>query len=229
VGRGTDVDGRYPKALMLVGSYCSDPARETEFNRWYNHVHVPDWTASGMFEHGARFANTDPQPPDIRFLAIYESNADQPGRAFEDNRAFVRARGPDRGFPGFTVSVVDVFRRLGGEFRAAVRPVKGIMAVTLDCPDPSREVAFNRWYEDVHIADILESGLFHTAYRYESLAPPGSRPKGRYLSIYETELDPRDAGDGLKRLRPVWMKEDRLFEGVEVILRITARRLWPAV
>src|SRR5713101_4307403 len=62
---------------------------------------------------------------------------------------------------------------LFGEFCAASRPTRGILLVLSNCKDPAREAAFHRWYEDIHVADILQTGAFHTAYRYESLDPPG--------------------------------------------------------
>jgi hypothetical protein len=34
---------------------------------------------------------------------------------------------------------------------------------TEDCKHPAREAEFHRWYEDIHVADILETGAFHTA------------------------------------------------------------------
>jgi hypothetical protein len=52
----------------------------------------------------------------------------------------------------------------------------GILLVLSTCTAPAREAAFHRWYEDIHVADILETGVFHTAYRDESLAPKRRRP-----------------------------------------------------
>jgi hypothetical protein len=88
----------------------------------------------------------------------------------------LRERG-DRGTPYLQVVRSGVFKRLGGEFVAASRPTRGILLVLSNCKDPAREAAFNRWYEDIHVADILETGAFHTAYRYESVDPPRRRPR----------------------------------------------------
>ena len=32
-----------------------------------------------------------------------------------------------------------------------------------DCSDPSREEEFNRWYDDIHLPDVLSTGLYHAA------------------------------------------------------------------
>ena len=68
--------------------------------------------------------------------------------------------------------------------------------------------------------------MFHTAYRYESLDPQVT--KGKYLALYETDSsDPDKAGDELTKLRANWEQRGRLFDGTELVLRATARRIWP--
>ena len=223
------MEGRYPNGIAFVVSHCSDPAKEEEFNSWYNHIHVPDLTAPGVFRHGIRFVNTDPEPEDGKYLVTYETTWEDVSKAWEGmqaTRAKIREQG--RGFPQLRVTGLDIFKRLGGEFCAARKPVRGILAVLLNCPDPTKEAAFHRWYEDVHIPDILETGLFHTAYRYESLGLAATIPKGKYLAIYETDAsDPGKAAEELTKLRSSWEQRGRLFDGTERVLRITARRLWP--
>ena len=53
------MEGRYPNGLLLAITNCTDPSKEEEFNAWYNHIHVPDVTAPGIFRHALRFVNTD--------------------------------------------------------------------------------------------------------------------------------------------------------------------------
>ncbi len=117
-------------------------------------------------------------------------------------------------------------RGWGGEFCAARRPTRGILLVLSNCKDPAREAAFNRWYEDIHVADILETGAFHTAYRYESLNPQATKTK--YLALYETEQsDPAKAREAMRKARADWEKRGRLSDTIEVVASLTARRLWP--
>jgi len=137
----------------------------------------------------------------------------------------LRERG-DRGTPYIQVVRSGVFKRLGGEFCAASRPVRGILLVLSNCKDPAREAEFNRWYEDIHVADILETGAFQTAYRYESLDPQATQAK--YLALYETEQsDPAKAREALGKARADWEKRGRLSDTIEVVASLTARRLWP--
>jgi hypothetical protein len=106
----------------------------------------------------------------------------------------------------------------GEEFVAASRPTRGILLVLSNCTDPAREAAFHRWYEDIHVADILETGAFHTAYRYESLAPQATQ--AQYLALYETEQrDPAKAREALGQARADWGQRGRLSDTIRTPLR----------
>ena len=76
------------------------------------------------------------------------------------------------------------------------------------------------------MADILETGAFHTAYRYESLDPQATQ--ATYLALYETEQsDLAKAREALGKARADWEKRGRLSDTIEVVASLTARRLWP--
>ncbi len=222
------MEGRYPNGLLLAITNCDDPSKEEEFNYWYNHIHLPDVTEPGVFRHAMRFVNTNPNPGEGKYIATYETNWEDVSKAstaMQEVGAKLRER--ERTFPHIqSVPGGGTFKKLGGEFYAASRPTRGILMVMLNCKDPNREEEFNRWYSDVHIPDILDTGLFHTAYRYESLDPQAS--KGKYLALYETDSsDPGKAGDELTKLRANWEQRGRLFDATELVLRATARRTWP--
>ena len=62
-----------PKAVMVIQTDCTDPAREQEFNEWYNNIHVPDVLLTPGVIRGTRFAlATTPREGQSKFLAIYE-------------------------------------------------------------------------------------------------------------------------------------------------------------
>jgi hypothetical protein len=220
------MEGRYPNGLLVVISNCGDPSKEEEFNYWYNHIHLPDVTSAGVFRHAMRFVNTAPNPEGGKYFATYETNWEDVTEATKVMGGVgARLREEGRYTPHLQVVLGGAFKKLGGEFSAASRPARGILMLLLNCNDPAREEEYNRWYSDVHIPDILNTGLFHTAYRYESLDPQNT--KGKYLTIYETDSsDPSRAGDELLKLRATWDPE-RLFDGTERMLLATARRIWP--
>jgi len=222
------MEGRYPKGLLLAITNCTDPSKEEEFNAWYNHTHVPDVTAPGIFRHALRFVNTDSSAAAGQYVATYETNWEDVAQAMPAHREAsvqLRERG-DRGTPYLQVVRSGVFKRLGGEFCAARRPTRGILLVLSNCKDSARETEFNRWYEDIHVADILDTGAFHTAYRYESVAPQATQ--ATYLALYETEQhDPAKAREALGKARADWEKRGRLSDTIEVVASLTARRIWP--
>src|SRR4030095_15166274 len=182
-------------------------------------MHIPDVTAPGIFRHALRFVNTDRNSPVGQYVATYETNWEDVSKAMPAHREAsvqLRERG-DRGTPllqvvrsgvfkrlggavcappVLRVGRWGVFKRLGGEFCAASRPTRGILLVLSHCTDPARAAEFHRWYEDIHVPDILETGPFHTAYRYESLDSQTTQAK--YLALYETEQsDPAKAREAL--------------------------------
>ncbi len=73
----------------------------------------------------------------------------------------------------------------------------GVLVVLTSCGDPSKEDAFNKWYNDDHIPEILATGCYYAAYRYENTRPKDDQPK--YLALYETDWD--DPVDAFKELR----------------------------
>ena len=221
------MEGRYPHGLVLAISNCSDPSREKEFNYWYNHVHVPDVTGLAPLSSCIRFVNTDERSTAGKYVTTYEIHREDLSgvlAAIEPTSARLREMGRQCDLQQMVVRAT--FKRLGGEFRAATRPVRGILAVMHNCDEPATEAEYNRWYTDIHIPDVLDTGLYHTAYRYECLEPEAS--PGKYLTIYETDQgDPGKAGDELMKLRADWERRGRLFEGYQRVFRITARRVWP--
>ena len=64
---------------------------------------------------------------------------------------------------------------------------KWLALVESDCKDPSREIEFNEWYNEVHIPDMLELPAVVGAERYENPNADENSPK--YLAIYKVETD----------------------------------------
>lgn len=231
------MEGRYPTGLLLAITNCKDPSKSGEFNYWYSHMHVPDVTEAGVFHHAIRFANSDPTSREGQYVATYETTLEDVSKAMPinleaeaklGNREFQAERRPyleDRRTPLLQSVMWGVFKRLGGEFVAATRPARGILLVLTKCKDNARQEEFNRWYEDVHIPDILDTGAFHAAYRYESVELKG--PKAKYLAIYETDNpDPPKAREEAKASSEC-QRRGRSFNGLEMVSVLTALRMWP--
>lgn len=70
---------------------------------------------------------------------------------------------------------------------------KALMVVGSNPTDPASEAAFNEWYTDTHLDDVLKVEGFATARRYTlSDARPMAGTEAspfRYLAVYEVESD----------------------------------------
>ena len=62
-----------------------------------------------------------------------------------------------------------------------------LLTVESNCCDQSREKEFNKWYDTVHLPDILETPGFVRAVRYENTSP--AEGQGKFLAMYEIETD----------------------------------------
>ncbi|MBN1830135.1 MAG: hypothetical protein JW884_13475 [Deltaproteobacteria bacterium] len=59
--------------LLIVETNCKDKSRETEFDAWYDTIHIPDiLEGSPGFKKVARYINRNPLPGQGKYLAIYE-------------------------------------------------------------------------------------------------------------------------------------------------------------
>jgi hypothetical protein len=69
-----------PKALMAVWSDPSDPAREAEYNAWYDSTHIPDVLKIEGFTGCRRFKVAATQfgevPTPGSYVALYELDVD---------------------------------------------------------------------------------------------------------------------------------------------------------
>jgi hypothetical protein len=65
------------KYLFFAFSDCKDPAREKEFNDWYNNMHVPDMLEVPGMISATRWVSADPEKGQRRkYLAMYELETD---------------------------------------------------------------------------------------------------------------------------------------------------------
>ena len=74
--------------------------------------------------------------------------------------------------------------------------------MVLTNPTPGKDAEYNRWYNDVHIPDVLNASGFVRAQRFkmaETQANPKADKTYQYLALYEIETD--DIAASLKDLQ----------------------------
>jgi hypothetical protein len=213
--------GRFSPGIRVVYARCTDVAQEAAFNDWYERVHVPDILASGLTRRGARYRNSEPQEGEPDYLSIWELDT---GDLEHVNDAFARmaARLGQEGriHPAREVTRRGMWRRIGPEFTTPrsgrVRP-GGLFIIESTCTEPDRLEEFNAWYDRAHILDLLATGLFITAYRFEAMT---GQPGARYLALYETDGDPLEAVSSFSRdHRPRLKAAGRLSDIIDVTYR----------
>ena len=59
----------------------------------------------------------------------------------------------------------------------------GVLVAITDNDGPMTHEEFDRWYDEVHVPDVLQTGCYYAATRYESTG----EGEGRYLAVYETD------------------------------------------
>lgn len=64
------------------------------------------------------------------------------------------------------------------------------LVLVLSEPTEGREAEFNRYYEDVHLDEVLETTGWKLAQRFKLVDQTGSESPQPYLAVYETEADP---------------------------------------
>ena len=77
---------------------------------------------------------------------------------------------------------------------------KAVLVVFTNVTSPEHDDAFNDWYDDTHLADVLAVPGFVAAsrYRISAVQAPGVEPPHRYMAVYEIDND--DLPGALKAL-----------------------------
>lgn len=229
----------------MIRSDCADPAQDASFNEWYDRAHTPDVLSSGMVERVVRYRTAEPgRGPG--YLAIHElawTDLDEVARQV----ARMRRRLTDEGgfHPALRILRAESWRRIGRAFTTpgtGRTPVRGIFVIEARCADAARDSDLNAWYDDLHVPDLLATGLFVSAYRFAAVgtgaiagpAVPGEAdavagsldPRPSYLAVYETGTDPLAAVEAFAREhRPRLKVAGRLIDYIEVTWRGIYRQL----
>ncbi len=172
----------------------ADPAREAEFNDWYDNIHVPDILETPGFLRARRYEQREARDGRGKYLAVYDIDSDDieatiRGRVAKREEERKAGRGStSRPNLIFFLWRDVLWRRLLEKAAPgnAVGMQKWLNLVEQDC-DPAREAEFHDWYDNVHFPDILKTPGFVRASRYEIREPRDGR--GRFMALYEIETD----------------------------------------
>lgn len=213
------MEGRYPPAVYISLTDCKEPAREAEFNRWYDGTLVPALEGLGFLKNSRRYRNLYADEGTFRgrpaYLAVHELHAADPKAALaaiHKCEAEVAAKSPVA--QTMLTKVNTAYRRAGPEFRSKRSgPVKLVYCGLVGPSDLSKMAEFDRWYNERHSPDALNAGLFDIGYRYDIVDPHDPLPhlSSPNLSLYETSIDIVELQPKLEAFRKEMIAVDPLW------------------
>ena len=93
------------------------------------------------------------------------------------------------------------------------RPL-GILDVNTHVRTPDQEFEYDRWYQDVHFADVTEPGIFVQASMFHNASSPPAPGEGRFLAFYECMWsDLETASRAFSRAVATLWQEQRIHAG----------------
>ena len=104
--------------IVMGFTDCADPARDAEYNEWYDKIHVPDVLKAPGVMRATRYHNIDPEGGPGKYLSLLEIESDDIDQTIADLRAHLgRLQAAGR----FTDLLVDVsftaYRQLSSQSR----------------------------------------------------------------------------------------------------------------
>lgn len=195
--------------FMVVKTVSTDPAREAEFNDWYDRIDIPDVLEVPGYQRARRGLGqplpespwADLQPVEGRYVALYDIQSPNIDATIVDMMLAAQkmvARGRDTD----TLKVVGRFyyRQVGAAQDAPRRPApdrpRYLVLVSADCcANAAATARFDAWYRDAWLPRMLAAdGVLrvtrHALHRVAMFDPVPATP---FLAVVEIEADSAEA------------------------------------
>ena len=213
------MEGKATKGVMVSLTSPNGPEFEDAFNEWYDTVHVPDILGTGLFEKALRYKAAVADVP--QYLAVYEISSDDVGGTFKQLLSEVaKLRDAGRMFAdrsSFMLAPMKT-RRMFNFRDPKAGGITGLLAMGSNPKTPGTDDAFNEWYDNVHMEDINNTGMYTVCHRFQTVDPTDGQI--RYINMYETDLDDVSVAlTGLDNFRPDWIERGRLYADRDFLLR----------
>lgn len=183
---------------------CPNPEKEEGWIQWYMKIHAPDILDTPGFLTARLCRRKEFRDGRGQFFTIYEIESDDIERTIkirQEKRASEIKAG--RGHTAVLPLWRDVIWKELIVRTSDNKPVphveQWINLVEVNCIDSSKEQEFNIWYNNTHLADVLETPGFIAATRYEMKEFRDGR--GKYLTIYEIGTDNIDRTMAVRKER----------------------------
>jgi hypothetical protein len=204
---------------------CTDPAREGEFNWWYDRVQIPYYRTIPGIVDAYRYRDMQPNLGDLgahfmtpagmanRYLTIYRINSEDPWGLMQK----VKEEDQKRAAAGKTLDCLKSYELTVWDLVAFRRTIAPLPRPETHLPDgmpeaiflvyaigdPPRRLEHDEWWLYAHAHDLLETPGMVQAHRHRSLKPNLGEKEAANLHLYEVDSD--DPVAVLKRI----LEDDR--------------------
>jgi hypothetical protein len=79
------------------------------------------------------------------------------------------------------------------------RPTRGLLIGATDCGDETALPEFHSFYDRIHAQEVLDSGVYWRARRFERIRDGRDESLPRFFALYDTERSAADAYRALRR------------------------------
>jgi hypothetical protein len=178
--------------LLVVYTKCNKTQYEAEWDEWYDTVHLPDLFSYGDGPKVATRWQLSAKPvlgmpgPGFSHVTIYEFR----GTDIADQIAGLAPRSAElreKGRIHPTHSVIDAHAFVAhGAYQDKPEPsdaLRGHILAYVMSNDPTREAEWDTWYDTEHVPDMMASGAFSAATRWER--SPRLRYGANFVTLYD--------------------------------------------
>jgi hypothetical protein len=191
--------------LMMVKTESTDPARDREFNAWYDDIDIPDVLAvpgymrarRGFGQHVPEFPAADLQPAEGTYVALYDIVSPDLDRTIADMTGLANSmKATGRSTELLHVTERIYYRQHRPAYTVPGRDPSGRKLYLYiersscrDCEASSK--SWDDWYDGTFLPALMRHSGFMRATRYELyrvvMDPPLVVP--RFLTVFEIEAD----------------------------------------
>ncbi len=213
--------------LMMVTTQNTDPAREAEFNDWYDNIDIPDVLEVPGYERARRgveqrLPGDAPREGPINYVALYDIRSAAIDKTIID--MLMASWGMEKSHHSTDLLKVTervYFQRYGAPHRAPAGDVskknRYIYVARFDCcRDAPHRHRFDRWYDDKYVPRLFAHNISNvTRYRLYRVLMDKPVAIPEYMSIYEVAADSAaEASQDISAVRAELGAADRSNESI---------------
>ena len=174
--------------LLLAFTRCNAPASLEDWAAWYDEIHLPALVAAGA-DVITRFELTQQPVPGMPSIGYSHVAFHEYRGAGADERLDATLRLCDelalagKLHPNHSLIAVDALSAHGGEKADPSPELTGHIMAYVMSNQPARQAEWDRWYDEVHLPDMMDSGAFASGSRWRRREP--ARHGANDMTLYD--------------------------------------------